>query len=286
MRGTAECSGESIPGVAAILENGNWFGWREPVVDVDGGTAFGLVVLGLVGADVFGPGDVLVQEVVFGCLLLAFELPGKELPVGFDFVGAGDRDGVRVSGAGVCCRVGLFVWGVSVGWVGGELRKRGIGIANFSIIRVGMPAYFNTFLPFVDGDPRLRVCRTNPSFGPFVLLFEMATGQIRDSEPFTCPLWSPTFLFWIQKTFVLADSEMVWAPAYLLAVLALEAAVTIVASPVPAVVAIAAGAASTVVAFVFAAARSTCIDGRFAVGMDACCLLNGAVVGVIGGTTV
>ena len=89
------------------------------MVDVDGGMAFGLVVLGLVGADVFGPGDVL----------LAFELPGKELPVGFDFVGAGDRDGVRewgrvrVSGAGVCCRVGMFVCGVCVGWVGGELRK-------------------------------------------------------------------------------------------------------------------------------------------------------------------
>ena len=31
------------------------------MVDVDGGTAFGLVVLGLVGADVLGPGDVLVQ---------------------------------------------------------------------------------------------------------------------------------------------------------------------------------------------------------------------------------
>ena len=26
--GTAECSGESIPGIAAILEDGNWFGWR------------------------------------------------------------------------------------------------------------------------------------------------------------------------------------------------------------------------------------------------------------------
>lgn len=225
-------------------------------------------------------------------MLLAFELPGKELPVGFDFVGAGDRDGVRdwgrvrVSGAGVCCRVGMFVCGVCVGWVGGELRKRGIGIANFSIIRVGMPAYFNTFLPFVNGDPRLRVLRTNPSFGPLFLLLEMATGQIRDSEPFTCPLRSPTLLFWIQKTFVLADSEMVWAPAYLLAVLAFEAAVTIVASPAPAAAAIAAGAASTVVAFVFAAARSTGIDGRFAVGLDAGGLLDGAVVGVIVVTTV
>ncbi len=79
---------------------------------------------------------------------------------------------------------------------------------------------------------------------------------------------------------------MVWAPAYLLAVLALKAAVTIVASPAPAAAAIAAGAASTVVAFVFAAARSTCIDGRFAVRMEACCLLNGAVVGVIVVTTV
>jgi hypothetical protein len=26
--GAAECSGESIPGSAAILEDGNWFGWR------------------------------------------------------------------------------------------------------------------------------------------------------------------------------------------------------------------------------------------------------------------
>jgi len=212
--------------------------------------------------------------------------------VGFDFVGAGDRDGVRdwgrvrVSGAGVCCRVGMFVCGVCVGWVGGELRKRGIGIANFSIIRVGMPAYFNTFLPFVNGDPRLRVLRTNPSFGPLFLLLEMATGQIRDSEPFTCPLRSPTLLFWIQKTFVLADSEMVWAPAYLLAVLALEASVTIVASPVPAVAAIAAGAAPTVVAFVIAAARSTCIDGRVAVGLGAGGLIDSAVIGVIVGIAV
>ena len=260
------------------------------MVDVDGGTVLGLVVLGLVGSDVFGPGYMLVQQVVLGCLLLAFELPGKELPVGFDFVGAGDRDGVRewgrvgVSGVGVCCGVGLFLCGDCFGWVGGELRKRGVGIANPSIIRVGMPAYFNTFLPLVDRDPRLRVLRTNPSFVPLFLLLEMATGHIRDPEPFTCPLGSPTLLLWVQETFVLADAEMVWAPAYLLAVLALEASVTIVASPAPAAAAIAAGAASTVVAFVIAAARSTCSDGRVAVGLDAGGLLDGAVVGVIVGT--
>ena len=60
VRGTAEGSGESITGIATILEDGRWFSWREPMVDVYGGTLFGLVVLGLVGSDVFGPGDVLI----------------------------------------------------------------------------------------------------------------------------------------------------------------------------------------------------------------------------------